>query len=111
MTAAAQLTLRFPEPAYEYRTGPAYYRAREEREGMRAAGETLTWLLINAVGGPFVQRWPTRAQCRTDKLDYFAELWLKGCRLRGVGVASRLQTLGLTVEQVVAWSHTLEFYQ
>lgn len=65
--------------------------------------DQLVRALINAAGGPFVQRQPTRAECRTAELDFYAEK-VRWNGLRWKMVRARLAHLGLTVEQVEAWA-------
>lgn len=103
---ALEAAERYITADYEFADDPRAYRGeRAVHEGNRIAAERITVLLINAVGGPFVQRKPTRAECRTEQLDYFASRVREGSRLlRARSVRTRLDQLGLTTEQVEAWA-------
>jgi hypothetical protein len=91
---------------FEYADDPRAYRAERAAYLNRAReAELLVGLLIASVGGPFVQRKPTRAECRTDQLDYLADKLLAGGHwVRSRWLKPRLDKLGLTVAQIEAWA-------
>jgi hypothetical protein len=86
-------------PAHEYADDARAYRA--ERASYEGA-ERFVRALIGAAGGPFEQRQPTRAECRTGLLDVLTlkpRAWL--CSAVGRSV---LRRHGLTLEQVEQWA-------
>jgi hypothetical protein len=94
-------------PDYVFADDPGAYRAGAEAlRQQRAVAELTVSVLIAAVGGPFVQRRPTAAECRTDALDFYADKRreLGAAFVRSRMVVGRLAQLGLTVEQVEAWA-------
>lgn len=96
-----------PPPDHVFADDARAYHAGAEAHGRREAlAELVVTVLIAAAGGPFVQRRPTAAECRTAALDHFADKWrdigphFVGSRM----VRARLEQLGLTVQQVEAWA-------
>jgi hypothetical protein len=96
-------------PDFEYADDARAYRAGSgARQAQLRNAERIVAALISASGGPatlrFEQRQPTRAECRTDSLDFFAS---KGARWPGFRqpiVRARLAELGITHEQVASWA-------
>lgn len=87
-----------PAPAHEYAEGPAYFAERDEHE--RVAAAVAAWSPY--LGDTYL---PTRQQCNTGELDFYAERLLAGWRgMRSQMVATRLEQLGLTLPQIQAWS-------